>query len=390
MSDTGAGHRAAACAIRAALQIRYPHAYTFELVDVFRDYTPVPFKFLPEIYPRWVNWAKTTWGIGYRLADTRPLDRAVMAGFYHLWQTGMQRLIHDHPASVYVSVHALFSRPVMRALVETSAYRSPLVTVVTDLVSTHAFWYEKGIDRCLVPTQIAYDRGLKYGLCTDQMRITGQPIHPRFTQELIEKDESRRKLGWRLSPPVVLLVGGGDGMGPIYQIAEALNRRKLDMQLIIIAGHNRALRRRLERVRWNQITRIYPFVENMPELMAGADILITKAGPATIGEACLAGLPMVISGAIPGQEDGNITYVVESGAGVYAPGPQQVANTIAAWLNGESSMLDYRSRQAQRLAHAEAVWEIADEIHAQAQRAPIPTRLSALTRQKFPGFSPQP
>ena len=56
MSDTGGGHRAAADAIRAALDLRYPEQYAVELVDVYRRYTPFPFKYLPEIYPRWVNY----------------------------------------------------------------------------------------------------------------------------------------------------------------------------------------------------------------------------------------------------------------------------------------------------------------------------------------------
>jgi 1,2-diacylglycerol 3-beta-galactosyltransferase len=388
MSDTGAGHRAAATAISAALHTRYPHEYTIELVDVFRHYTPFPFKYLPEIYPRWVNWAKTSWEIGYRLSNTHLLDQGVMGMLSHLWRAGLRRLIADHPASVYVSVHALFSRPMLRALCHSSS-RPPLITVVTDLVSTHAFWYEKRVDRCLVPTPAAYQRGLNWGLCAGQMRLTGLPVHPQFAGALPEKEEARRALGWNAGLPVVLLVGGGDGMGPIYRIAEALNRRQLAMQLVIIAGRNRALKQRLERTRWNQPTRIYPFVTNMPELMAGADMLITKAGPATIGEACVTGLPMVISGAIPGQEDGNITYVVEGEAGVYAPGAQQVANTISAWLDGEAHTLAYRSQRAKSLARVDAVWEIADEIHTQAQRAPIPTRLSAVRRQKLPDFSSQ-
>ena len=42
MSDTGGGHRAAAEAIRAAMEQRYPGQYTCQLIDVYRRYTPSP------------------------------------------------------------------------------------------------------------------------------------------------------------------------------------------------------------------------------------------------------------------------------------------------------------------------------------------------------------
>jgi 1,2-diacylglycerol 3-beta-galactosyltransferase len=374
MSDTGAGHRAAANAIQAAMDSRYPGEYTFELVDIYRRYTPIPFRYMPEVYPPWVNYAKQTWGFAYKFVNTHRRGRLFMAFVKRYWREGIRRFVIEHPADVVVSVHALFSRPIMHAFHQSLPYRPPFVTVITDLVSTHAFWYEKDVERCLVPTQAAYDRGRVFGLRADQLRITGLPIHPQFVSGLLPKDEARRKLGWDPALPAVLLIGGGDGMGPVHTIATRLNRRGLEMQLIVVAGRNQTLQRQLESVRWNQPTRVYPFVDNMPELMAAADVLVTKAGPATICEACLAGLPMVISSAVPGQEEGNIAYVVQNNAGVYAPGADRVARAVTAWLDAGPAEWAIRARQARALAQPEAVWTVADEIHAQAQKSPIRTQ----------------
>jgi 1,2-diacylglycerol 3-beta-galactosyltransferase len=179
-------------------------------------------------------------------------------------------------------------------------------------------------------------------------------------------------------------------MGPVFQIANHLNARKLDMQFVIIAGRNKVLQRRLGAVKWNQPTRIYPFVNNMPELMAAADILVTKAGPATICEACIAGIPIVLSGAVPGQEDGNVTYVVENNAGVFAPGGAAVARTIAEWLDEGPTGLAIRSENARALGRPNAVWDIADEIHAQADNPPVRTRLHTHQAGQEPGLSSTP
>ncbi|HEX3054027.1 MAG TPA: glycosyltransferase [Aggregatilineaceae bacterium] len=388
MSDTGGGHRAAADAIRAAMEIKYPDEYLFELVDVYRRYTPFPFTYMPEVYAPWVNWAAHSWEFGYEFANTRHRGRLVMAVAKQLWKNGMRRLIQEHPTDVMVSVHSLFNRPVMHAYNTTQKFRPPFVTVITDLVTTHAFWYEPDVDRCLAPTQAAYDRGLFFGLKPEQMRITGLPVHPQFMKKLVAKDEARRKLNWDSHHPAVLLVGGGEGMGPLYQIARAINSRKLDMQLIIIAGRNQALKQRLESSSWNQPTIIYPFVHNMPELMAAADILVTKAGPGTICEACIAGVPLILSSFVPGQEDGNVTHVVENNAGVYAPGGVNVAETISQWLDEGSEGLAARSASARALGRPNAVWEIAEEIHLQAQKPPVRTRYHA-EHQPHLGHTPE-
>ncbi len=372
MSDTGAGHRAAADAIRAAMEIRYPGRYTYTLVDVYRRYTPFPFTTMPEIYPHWVKWAGATWGWGYRFTNHRHRGDLLMATLHRLWRDGVQRLVREHPADVIVSVHALFSRPIMRALNQSDHVRPPFVTVVTDLVTTHAFWYEPAVERCLVPTPEAYKRGLRYGLTPAQLRLTGMPVHPHFTSHPHDQSAARQCLGLHPTLPAVLLAGGGDGMGPVYAIARELNRRRLPAQLVIIAGRNRVLQQQLQAVRWNQPTLIYPFVNNMPDLMAAADLIVTKAGPTTISEACIAGLPVVLSGAVPGQEDGNITYIVANHAGAYAPGPRHVADTVAAWLAEGPAGLLQRGANARRLAHPGATWVIAEEIHQQAQRGPVP------------------
>ncbi len=78
----------------------------------------------------------------------------------------------------------------------------------------------------------------------------------------------------------------------------------------------------------------------MPDFMRASDCLITKAGPGTISEAFIAGLPMILYSYMPGQEDGNIDYVVNEGAGVWAPRPELVVSALRRWLNDPKSITD--------------------------------------------------
>lgn len=373
MSDTGGGHRAAAEAIRDALYLKQgENAVKVELVDVFRDYSPVPFKYMPEFYPWWINRSKSSWGVGYNISNTRRRAKILSQGMYVTLESGLKRMLREHPADVVVSVHSVLTHPAMSALLSFEQ-RPPFIVVVTDLVSTHHFWYDKNCERCLVPTEAAYERGLKSGLSPEQMRVTGLPVHYRFAEGLTDKASARQSLGWDPNLPAVLMVGGGEGMGPIYQTARAINGRRLKCQLIIIAGHNKSLKENLEACYWNQPTKVYPFVRNMPTLMAAADILVTKAGPATISEACIAGVPMIIYDAIPGQETGNVDFVTENQAGIFAPSPYGVADALSAWLAEGAAGLKRRSENARRLARPDAVFEISEEVWQYAHYGMIPT-----------------
>ena len=332
MSDTGGGHRAAAEAIRDALFIRHgPDRVEAKLVDVFKDYCFPPFSSAPETYPLWVNYSKTTWGLTFEIPNTPRRAKIAAQVIYRLNRYKLNQVPIDHPADVVVSVHSVITRPSLRAYLH-QRHRPPFVTVVTDLASTPMLWYEDKVERCFVPTRRAYERGLQCGLQDKQLKITGLPVHPGFIEALTGKSEARTELGWDQELPAVLMVAGGEGMGPIYETARAINQNKTKCQLIIIAGKNESLKKKLESRQWHQPTKIYPFVTNMPQMMAAADILVTKAGPATICEACIAGLPMILSDAIPGQEPGNVEFVVNNNAGVYAPSPKLVAGTVQDWL----------------------------------------------------------
>jgi 1,2-diacylglycerol 3-beta-galactosyltransferase len=283
-------------------------------------------------------------------------------------------MIREHPADVVVCVHSVTAQPVMSAYCS-FAQRPPFITVVTDLVSTPIFWYDARVDRCLVPTQTAFDRGVRFGLKPEQLRVTGLPVHARFERALREKEEARAELGWDAALPAVLMVAGGDGMGPLYETARAIVEKNLKCQIAIVTGRNKSLKARLDKAaetwRGQQPVHVYGFVNTMPRLMAAADMLVTKAGPATISEACIAGLPVILSDAIPGQEDGNIDFVLENKIGVYAPSPNKVASAVETWLAEGREAMRARGERARAVSKPEAVWTIADEVWEYAHRPPV-------------------
>ncbi len=352
-SDTGGGHRSAAEAIIEALEIEFPGCFNLEMVDIFKEYGPVPLNYMPDLYPQMVK-LPHAWGLGYKLSNGHPQARVMTASAWPVMRKAMRQLIQDHPADLIVSVHPLAAAPVLKAL---GHERVPFINIVTDLVTTHALWYHRQADLCIVPTQPAYERALQCGLRPEQVQVVGLPVADRFCQPAGDREQLRQRLGWSQGLPVVLLVGGGEGMGPLEQTAEAVAASGLPLSLVIIAGRNQALKARLEARRWPIPTRVYGFVREMPDFMRASDFLVTKAGPGTISEAMNAGLPVILYSRLPGQEDGNVSYVVGEGAGVWAPRPAPVVQALRSWLE-EPHQYQEAVAACQRLARPQAAREI--------------------------------
>jgi 1,2-diacylglycerol 3-beta-galactosyltransferase len=328
-SDTGGGHRSAAEAIIEAIQLEYRDQVTTEMVDFFKNYAPRPFNRAAEMYPYMVK-APHLWGASFHATDGRARARAITTTMWPIARQAARSLVQKHPADLIVTVHPFANSFALRAL---GKNRPPFINVVTDMVTTHALWYDNRADLTLVPTETARKRALKYNISPEKVQVVGLPVADRYCQTVGSKTGLRERLGWPLDKPIVLLMGGGDGMGPLAKTAEAIDASGLDVGLIIACGRNQRLKANLELCPWENPTRIYGFTREMPDFMRAADFIVTKAGPGTIAEALNAELPIILYSKLPGQEDGNVTFVQEEGAGVWAPSSQDVVRTLTRWIS---------------------------------------------------------
>ena len=119
---------------------------------------------------------------------------------------------------------------------------------------------------------------------------------------------------------------------------------------------------------WDNPTFIYGFTHEMPEFMRAADFIVTKAGPGTISEALNAHLPIILYSKLPGQEDGNVTFVVEEGAGVWAPTPQLVVRALTRWISRPHEKARI-VETCERLARPEAARLITRSIASMLEKA---------------------
>lgn len=328
-SDTGGGHRSAAEAIIEAINLEYKDQVTTEMVDFFKDYAPIPFNRAADMYPYMVK-APQLWSASFHATDGRARARVITTTMWPIARRAAKSLVRSHPADLIVTVHPFANSFALKAL---GTDRPPFINVVTDMVTTHALWFDNRADVICVPTETARFRALKYRMPPEKIRVVGLPVADRYCQPLGRKSTLRKKLGWPVDKPVVLMVGGGEGMGPLAKTAAEIDASGLDLGLVIVCGRNQRLQENLESQKWENPTFIYGFVRDMPDFMRAADYIVTKAGPGTIAEALNAQLPIILYSKLPGQEDGNVTFVEEEGAGVWAPKPVDVVRALTRWVS---------------------------------------------------------
>ncbi len=379
-SDTGGGHRSTAMAVAEALHTLYGEQAQVTLVNVLADYAPWPLNRLEYIYPRIIRVGEWLWGVLYRLTDEPRRIALLMKAFRKWTRPAVRRLLSDHSADRIVSFHPGTNHLVLRALREES-HASLFVTMVTDLVTGHTLWFTPLVPWCLVPTPEARAAAVKNGLPAERVVVTGLPVAGRFAATAQERpSDVRRRLGLSTGCRTVMLLGGAEGMGALDRTVARIAQQwsatgEPDMQIVVIAGRNKALADQLTAHSWPLPVYVRGFVRNIDEWMRAADLLITKAGPSTVSEALVMGLPMVLSGALPGQERPTVDYLVRGGAAIWAPTPGQIARAVAE-LIANPSLLREMSIRAQAMAQPDAARRVAEFVWnpPEAGSAPAATR----------------
>lgn len=359
-SDIGGGHRSSTEATIAALQKKYPSKLQCEVVDVFRDYTRRPFDKLPDLYPK-VTKVPSVWNLTYRLTDGQRRKQFLEAFSAVYSRVATDQMFADHPADLVVSLHQLTNGGILNNL-ERRGDAPPFATVVTDLVGTHNFWFDPRADCCIVPTDLAAIRAREAGIDKHKLYVLGLPINSAFRPiNESQKAKLKHKLALPTDRPAVLLIGGGEGMGRLWRIARSLNRSRLPISLIVICGRNEELQNRFEIAKWKIPVQIHGFTKRMPVFMQASDVVITKAGPSTICEAMNTHRPVILYDYLPGQEEDNVTYILEQEAGVWAPKSAQIIETLEGWLEDTQSY-EQMVHNCTRLAHPEAAENIASQL----------------------------
>ena len=188
----------------------------------------------------------------------------------------------------------------------------PVVAVVTDYTA-HAVWAERGIDAFCTASALPTWELAFHGTPHERIVRTGIPVRPAFEHIAPVREPEEGE------PLRVLVTSGGFGIGPLRAIVQSCARVP-NVELTIVCGASDELRTRIEQdlaeAGCARRHRVLGFERDMPARVADAHVVVGKAGGLTVSETLTAGRPMVIVGAVPGNELSNQSFVTSGGAGI--------------------------------------------------------------------------
>jgi 1,2-diacylglycerol 3-beta-galactosyltransferase len=360
-ANVGGGHRAASRSLSEALE---GQAIVTQ-ISMIDEQAPFPLNTWGATYAPWVNYTPWLYRMVYRFGESRERVVATQKAVYPLLKKYVSTLLRPEETDLYISVHPLQIEIPLWYMADIGQ-RVPFMTVVTDPVTAPLAWFCPDVDLCVVATEPAYQTGLSCGIEPARLKLIGLPIRRAFGRmQGRDKQDMRARLGLAPKKPLILMSGGGAGIGRIVPMARALAKQlgqhERDAQIAVIAGRNKELYRRLKRQKWPVPVHVLEFVDNMAEWMAACDLLLTKAGPGMLAEAACLGVPVVITDFVPGQEIGNVSWVVKNGAGIYEHEVEGIAAVVSELLRPGNPTLEMIGAQARAMARPDASAEIVTE-----------------------------
>ncbi len=242
-----------------------------------------------------------------------------------------------------------------------NSFEIPLFGILTDFMP-HAYWVHDQVDHYLVPSEETKRWLIDRKIPAGKIHATGIPIDPVFSQQF-NPAAIRRRLQWVDGLPAILLMGGGQGLGPLVEAVTHLDEVDRPFQLLVITGTNEALYHRLitQAPKMKHPMQVFGHVDFVSELMSVAALIVSKPGGLTTSEALAKGLPILVLNPIPGQENNNAQFLVRSGAARWIRESSQLALAVQHLLDAPSE-LKRMSEQARQLGHPSAALEAARRI----------------------------
>ncbi len=349
------GHHQAALALQKAFEAQSSPRARILLVDALRFMHPFLERLIRHTYLEIVKKKPDLWEYLYdnpRLVkSTIKIRQAV--GRSH--SKRLESLLSGFKPTEVVCTQA-FPCGIISDFKATHPFRAPLYGVLTDYLP-HSYWLMDHVDRYFVPCEEAKGHLMAHGVSGKRILITGIPIDSR------DLARSRRSAAARPGEPVVLVMGGSQGLGPIEKIVRALEDLSESFEITILTGKNKKLFTKLKSLKKDFHKKVHPvaYTENIRPYFQSAAVLITKPGGLTIAQALASKIPVIFIDPIPGQEANNASILLKHRAALEAQSEKE-----AAWHTAQLLKFPDKARAIKKnmetLARPNAARDIAKQI----------------------------
>lgn len=358
----GAGHTRAAQAVRAAM-LRHNSDLEIKITNVFDFFSPLLGRFILKTYLLILELIPPAYGLMYQWGNKDYSASLINTVVNRFLAHKMYNFIQEYQPAAIVCTHAT-PAGLAAYLVEHYGLSIPVTAVITDYAA-HRLWAYPEVGCYFVAHAGVMEELCQYDIPAARIQLVGIPVEADFAKEY---DRHKLLTDMVLDPDkkTLLIMGGGAGVFPMEEVVQLCDAMQEPVQLIVVAGKNRAMYRKLQAIKTSAQcqVRVLGYVGNVHELMAAADMLLSKPGGLTATEALCAALPMIIYKPIPGQEEANTQYLVGNGVAVRADSLDEVQGYIKEFLQ-EPARLTAMQQRAMCMRKPQAAEAITNTIFSQ-------------------------
>lgn len=317
----GGGHLSAANSIKQYIDDNFS-GYETKLVDCmlyvnkpFNRITTTAYKEMAKKFP----WA---WGEVYSLSQKGAIAH-ISSTTNNLLAKKLLKLLREYKPDIVISTHPFGSQMVSylkrKALVDCT-----LATIMTDF-APHCQWLvgKEQVDYFFVSHEKMREELINSDIPENKVFATGIPLSNKFLMHY-NKVDIMNSFGLNPNKKVILFFGGGEfGLGRenTIKILKSFIEHNNGYQIIAIAGKNKKMKDSFDSLvrdlHVEDIVKVLPYTNMVPELMSISDLVVTKPGGLTSTESLASGLPIVAINPIPGQEEENAEFLENAGVAVW-------------------------------------------------------------------------
>jgi processive 1,2-diacylglycerol beta-glucosyltransferase len=315
----GDGHNTAARNIRDALVAERGADIEVLVADPYTRTNPVINKWVQRGYATAINRYPHAWKMVFELLS-RPGVVEGMGPMLIELTNAVKELIEEFQPDLVASTYPVFSFIMAKIRKRDPAVTIPFYTVITDSTMINSAWYRCPSDGAIVADAPSADALTKAGVDPAKVHVLGFPVGMAF--ENLKAMRPPENGQWK-----VLFFPGGRA-GHSFKVLELLAERD-NIEVTVVTGRRAGIFRRLQAAGLPRRGNLIGWTDDMPGLMASHHVFIGKAGGATVQEAIAAQIPFLVSHVVPGQEEGNIALIEQTGIGALAVGsPRRISDIL--------------------------------------------------------------
>ncbi len=370
-STFGHGHLSAAKGVKQGLEEKYGQDYAIEIVDLGALINTLMNKTSMKIYEGSSKFTPKIYKFFFDLTDNDKMWQIKLLNLinYPFYVNRLTKFFQDKNPDLIISTFVFWDYIAMEIWKKYKP-QTKFMSIITDSISIHRAWITSGTNYHIVPNHDTAEILQKMKVPENKIKVLGFPVQLSFI-EPTNREEFFKKIELTPKNFTVLFLPTAQQQSKNRRIMDELlkgetskqkssKKKRTDYNIIVITGRDEKAKKSFEKYEDLKNVKIIGWTDQMPDFIKSADLVITKAGGATIMECIAAKKPVVITSVIEGQESGNAELIERHQLGIIA---SQKNSDIARAVKKIHDNYDLYQKNMSKLSNPDASLKIARFIH---------------------------